>query len=289
MKPMLAAAATVANIPYPVFVSPKLDGIRALIVNGKVLSRSLKPIPNRHVQKVFGQKKYNGLDGELIVGDPTAKDVFQKTSSGVMSIGGEPKVRFHVFDDFSLADYPFETRIAESIARTRKDFNLVPVFHTVVRNKEQLLQAEEKFVNGGFEGLMARVPRGLYKEGRSTLKQGWLLKLKRFTDSEAEIISVKPLMHNSNEATVNELGQKTRSSKKAGKEAREMLGAIEVQDVETQITFEIGTGFTEKQRKQLWLEDLEGRIVKYKYQKVGVKDKPRFPVFLGFRDKIDMG
>jgi DNA ligase-1 len=33
---------------------------------------------------------------------------------------------------------------------------------------------------------------------------------------------------------------------------------------------------------------LLGKIVKYKYQEIGVLEKPRFPVFLGFRDKEDM-
>jgi hypothetical protein len=31
-----------------------------------------------------------------------------------------------------------------------------------------------------------------------------------------------------------------------------------------------------------------GKVVKYKSQPTGVKDKPRFPVFLGFRDVVDM-
>jgi len=35
-------------------------------------------------------------------------------------------------------------------------------------------------------------------------------------------------------------------------------------------------------------DNLMGKVVKYKSQPTGVKDKPRFPVFLGFRDKVDM-
>jgi len=56
--------------------------------------------------------------------------------------------------------------------------------------------------------------------------------------------------------------------------------------------FKIGSGFTEDARVKLWRErderdELKGRLAKFKYQPSGVKDKPRFPVFLGFRNKID--
>jgi DNA ligase-1 len=32
-----------------------------------------------------------------------------------------------------------------------------------------------------------------------------------------------------------------------------------------------------------------GKLVKYKYFAIGVKDAPRHPVFLGFRSKLDFG
>lgn len=99
MKPMLASPAG-ELIRLPALLSPKLDGIRCLIIDGVACGRSLKPLPNKHVQALLGRAEFNGLDGELIVGSPTAKDVFQQTSSGVMSIEGEPSVIFHVFDDF---------------------------------------------------------------------------------------------------------------------------------------------------------------------------------------------
>ena len=53
-KPMLAATLEPPfAVKYPVLVSRKLDGIRATIQGCVVLSRSLKPIPNRHVQQLF--------------------------------------------------------------------------------------------------------------------------------------------------------------------------------------------------------------------------------------------
>ena len=68
-----------------------------------------------------------------------------------------------------------------------------------------------------------------------------------------------------------------------------MLGSIKVVTKEG-VDFEIGTGFTEAQRIEFWKDrkNLLGKLVKYRSQEIGVKDRPRFPVFHGFRDKIDL-
>ena len=95
IKPMLATEVDFNKLRYPVYTQPKLDGIRVIIKDGVVYSRSLKAIPNKHVQALF--RHLQGVDGELIVGNPTAHDVFQKTTSGVMSKEGEPDVTLYAF------------------------------------------------------------------------------------------------------------------------------------------------------------------------------------------------
>ena len=288
MKPMLAGSAE-GELRFPCLVSPKLDGVRCLIIDGVAMSRSLKPIPNEHVQKLFGKAEYNGLDGELIVGNATDDEVFQRTSSGVMSIKGEPNVFFHVFDDF-IASGGFRARFNGLKSRCKGNKQLQVVQHDLIDSMESLLELEAELLALGYEGAMLRDPAGQYKYGRSTTKEGWLLKLKRFSDSEAEVIGFTQLMSNANEAKTNELGAKARSHKKAGMVPKELIGALQVRDVKTGIEFEIGSGFTELERRSFWIgrHDLIGKLVKYKSQPVGVKDKPRFPVFLGFRDKVDM-
>ncbi len=289
MKPMLAAPITTQDLTYPLLVSPKLDGIRALVLDGQVVSRSLKLIPNQHVQQLFGRPELNGLDGELIVGKPTAPDVFQQTTSGVMSIEGAPAVCFHVFDDFSEPEAPFMTRLGMAQARAAK-LRLTYVKHELVTSTAQLEQQEARYLKLGYEGLMARAPSGLYKYGRSTLRQGWLLKLKRFHDAEAEVLGVKELLHNANAAQTNALGYQERSHRKAGKVRTGLLGALVVRDCVSGIEFDLGTGFSQTDRQILWTRraQLVGGVVKYKSQLVGKKEKPRFPVFLGFRDRRDL-
>src|ERR1035437_3124460 len=91
-KPMLAfnGELDLNAIKFPVIVSPKFDGIRATIQNGRVLGRSLKRIPNLFTQKVFGHVALEGLDGEFTLGSPTADDVCNVTGSAVGTISGEP-------------------------------------------------------------------------------------------------------------------------------------------------------------------------------------------------------
>lgn len=285
-KPMLAAKKC-SEYHFPLLASPKLDGIRCLVVNSVVVGRSLKPIPNRHVQWLFGRPQFDGLDGELIVGSPTAKDCFHRTSSGVMSMDGEPQVMFHTFDAWHLRDRPFIERLQFVITHRHEGY-CEPVVQTEVKTEAEINALLNHYIGEGFEGLMLRRPDSPYKYGRSTPKEAYLVKIKPFEDNEAEIVGVVELFRNMNEATTNLLGQTERSSAKSGKVAGNVLGALVVRDIKTGVQFEIGSGFTAQQRQDMWRSDIVGKIIKYRSQPSGVKDKPRFPVFLGFRDAVDM-
>lgn len=295
-KPMLADHADLANIKFPVYASPKLDGIRAVILKGKLLSRSLKPIPNKFTRKLFeGKLEYEGLDGELIVGSPTDPKCFNKTTSGIMSEEGEPNIKYYVFDQIpeycgQPTNVRFQTRYKDLASYITLLPNTILVNQKLIFNLPELLEFEEECLNEGYEGVIIKDPNSPYKYGRSTLKEGYMLKIKRYMDSEAEILSVEELLSNNNEATRDELGKVKRSNAKAGMIPQNTLGALIVKDIKTQVEFSIGTGFDESLRKELWdnKEDIIGKVVKYKFFAYGAVDKPRHPVFLGFRDKKDM-
>lgn len=283
IKVMLAAKCEdLSKLLFPLLASPKLDGVRAIVEDGVVKSRTDKPIPNKHVQKLFGKKIFNGLDGELIVGSPTASDVYRKTTSGVMTQEGEPNVWFYVFDDY-LQVQPFKYR---TLSVNRKDKRIIPCQQYHITKIEDLLGLEAYKIDAGYEGLILRNPEAPYKFGRSTFKEQGMVKLKRFVDSEAVILEILGLMQNNNEAKINSLGKTERSSHKANKVMLPKMGALKVRDIYTDVEFDIGTGFDDEERKKFWDIDYVGKIVKYKYLAVGVKDKPRHPVFLGFREDI---
>ena len=289
IKPMLGIAVDTTKLVFPIYASPKLDGIRVIIKDNQVLSRNGKPIPNVFVQSLL--KSYHGLDGELIVGHPTHPNVFQLTTSGVMSIEGTPNVRLYVFDCW-YAEGGIDARYNEVLKITQNssivDIEVVP--QIVINSLEELYKFEEDCLAKGYEGVMLRYPNAPYKNGRSTVKEGALLKLKRFSDSEAYILGMEPLLRNHNKPTKNALGHTERSSHIYNKVADDLLGALNVKDIHTGVEFSIGSGFTEEQRREIWNKQVEliGSIVKYKYFEVGVKDKPRFPIFCGLRHFNDI-
>lgn len=291
MKPLLAATLEdVSKLRFPIVVSPKLDGVRAVVYDGVVWSRSLKMIPNKHVQKLFGHLEY--MDGELVVGPSNAPDVYRQTVSGVMAVEGEPNVVLCVFDYTKYVDSPFDKRFSslKTLLSRVDDTHIQRVRHHKVETAEELLKVEADYTEQGYEGIMIRDPLGVYKHGRSTLKEGILIKMKRFQDAEATVIGAEELMHNHNEATKNELGYTDRSSHKENLVNGNTLGALVVRNVSDGVEFKIGTGFTQQQRVALWQgrDSLIGKLVTYKFFPVGVKEAPRHPVFKGFRDVRDV-
>lgn len=300
VKPMLAG--TVESVEqltdmFPLIVSPKLDGVRALVIDNVVYSRNLKPIPNRHVQKMFGRAEFNGLDGELIVGSPTSPSVYRDTVSGVMSEDGEPNVFFYVFDRFDRGEQPYSEcldGLVKNVASWRSK-SVVVLASSYVRSLKEFEDLEETWVNAGYEGIMLRDPIGKYKFGRASIRSRELLKFKRFEDAEAKIVGVEELFSNQNAATINALGHTERSSHKENQIPMDTLGALVVEGVNAPfrgVQFNIGSGFDQALRERLWKQhrkgELVGKIVKFKYFPIGILNKPRFPIFLGFRDPRDM-
>lgn len=288
VKPMLASEST-EPIKYPIMASPKLDGIRCLIVEGVVMSRSMKPIRNAHIQKMLGKVKYSGLDGELIVGSPTAHNVYRITNSGVMSTDGVPDFKFYVFDKFDDTDMAIRryNRLCGA-KRLPKFIEIVP--HATISNEAELTEYESKCLSDGYEGIMVKDPKGFYKHGRATAKGGELLKIKRFVDDEAEIIDIYELMHNDNPAEKDAFGRIERSTAKDNLRPAGVAGGITARRPDGSV-FSIGTGYDADTRDWLWTNkfSLIGKLVKYKHFPLGNYDVPRFPVFLGIRDADDTG
>lgn len=290
---MLAATIEdVSKLRFPLLASPKLDGIRCVIRGGRALSRSLKPIPNKVIRAHLESLDIEGLDGELMLPQPAT---FQDITSAVMSPNDTPPDDwyFAVFDDTSQSERMFAKRLGSASCRAASlyDPHVELVDHRYPANTDHLAEFEELCLAQGFEGVMLRCPDAPYKFGRSTLREHGLMKLKRFKDDEALIADVVELQHNLNPAETNELGRTKRSTAKAGKVAGGTLGALVVVHP-TFGAFELGSGFDDATRTKLWnahkRDKLIGQLAKFKYFPIGVKDKPRHPVFLGLRHADDM-
>lgn len=289
-RPLLAATLEdLSTLKYPVLATPKLDGIRVLKVDGKALTRSFKPIPNTHIRALLEKHLPDGVDGELMTAG-----TFNDIQSRVMSFDGEPEFMFYAFDYVSAKlDDPYRDRIQnlfDVIEKKITPFRIVVLYPEIIENEKELLRYEEECLKKGFEGVMIRNPLGKYKCGRSTTKEQILLKLKRFYDAEAKVIDFEEKMQNENIQERDEFGLSKRSSKKEGLVPANTLGALIVEDLTTGVKFGLGSGFDDELKREIWLNKskYKNQIVKYKYQSVGVKNAPRFPVFLGFRSKLDL-
>lgn len=288
-KPLLAIEHTkVKAQKYPMYLSEKLDGIRCIVFGGIGYSRSLKPIPNASIQAYFKLHAdiLEGLDGELIIGDKNAPDVFNQSTSGVMRQSGEPDFTFYVFDKYYFGEYT--SRISKIPTELPDRVCFLPSFY--VKNEDEVNKYEAEFLAIGAEGVMLRDPDGIYKCGRSGTKNPELQKVKRFVDNEFEIIGFEPKYENHNEAKTNELGRTERSTAKDGLIAVDLMGALILRTKEGQI-FSCGSGFNDQLRVQLWQQrdSLIGQLAKVKYFDVGTGyTVPRFPVFIAIRHKDDI-
>ena len=291
-KPALAIEfSKVKTLPKNLLASPKLDGIRFCVFGGVAYSRSLKLIPNKFIQVYVKEHaaSLEGVDGEIIIGSPTAKDCFNVTTSGVMRIEGEPDFGLYVFDRYSS-----NIVYSERYSKLFDDFKTFPsrviiLSHSNVDSQQDIEALEQNYLKRGYEGLMLNNADALYKCGRSGTKNPELIKKKLFTDSEFEIVGYEPKYTNQNEAQTNELGRTFRSSSKEGMVALETLGAL-ILKTDTGVTFNCGSGFTDDSRAYYWgiRDTLIGQLAKVKHFEIGAYKVPRHPTFLGIRDSIDL-
>jgi DNA ligase-1 len=288
---MLAApVAALSDLRYPLFGSFKLDGIRCWISGkGEAQTRSLKPIPNRHIRAKLEAECPRYLDGELAVVAPDGTVDFRATTSAIMSHSGIPDFAYFVFDYWQNPGATFRDRNA---MLNRLD---LPPYCVVL--KQYLLEGPERveqlFVDARkveHEGLILRCPEAKYKFGRSTLREQGMLKMKPWADAEATVLSYTEEMENQNEKELDERGYAKRSSHQDGKVGKGRLGTLVVSSSKWPKPFEIGTGFTAEDRWRMWQqkEGLVGKLARFRYIDAGGYDVPRHASFAGWRAKEDI-
>jgi DNA ligase-1 len=306
-KPLLSATVPMLDdtedfdwsvIPFPVWASPKIDGFRSMVQRGVLVSRNGLPVKNKQLQARYGRKEYEGLDGELTDGPPNGVDVFNRTSRVVKKADADASaVRFNIIDYVpSKNAVPFTLSqcisvLAGGAMAHEPGFVVIP--QVPIETLAQLKKYEQQCLKQGYEGVMLRrMDQGAYpqksgKENRSTLREFYLARLKRFEHAEAVIVSVHPLRHNANEERTE---RGARSSKKAGMVVdATKIGSATLRDLKTGREFDtnIATELLRSMGAKWWAAQL-GKTVRYKYQKVGTVLKPRINT-CGFDELLGAG
>lgn len=248
-------------------ISVKFDGIRCVIHGGKALSRTGKPIPNRHIRDTIESMGLpDGFGGEIVILDSNGVPSFQLAQSQVMAFEGTPDFRFIIFEAInnpSALDWCFVGTDESLYPSIQTQHN--PKLHFAVKwastNLEEIFLAFEKWVSLGYEGLIIREMADVYGSTPACFK------LKKRESAEATLVGMKQLI------------------RKDGTKAP-MVGALEVKGANGKV-YSVGTGFTEAQRTELWAnrnELLESApAVSISYDSLSSHGIPRFPTYNGFR------
>ncbi len=294
LKPMKAPSESVvdlASLRYPAFLSPKIDGMRALGKSSRLLSSSLSAFPNDHLNRMMSDFGLHGIDGEIVVGEPYGQDVLRRTMSGITSQQGEPDFMLYAFDmwdspaGFRDRQVALQERIHNLTHRARSRVRVVP--QVLVELPGEAAQLEDTWLEMGFEGAMYRSPDGRYKFGRCTWREANVLKIKRFEDAEAVLVGLDEAMANGNGLAPS--GR--RSTHRAGLLGKGELGMLHAMDLRTGAAIRVGPGRLTKTERVAIFRDPDRfmkRIFTYKHFPHGRHEAARHPTFKCWRDPIDL-
>ena len=197
IKPMLAHKFDDSRVDWsqPVYIQPKLDGVRCLFTKDGAYSRNHKQFMNvRHIEMAlkpfFDQHPDVILDGELY--NHKLKRDFEKIISLVRKQkptdtdrrDAQHLVQFHVYDYFDGVMYDSYSTRQDQLACSNIYGPCVRYVETHLVKSYDIARANHKvYLEDGYEGSIIRLD-GLYKHGRSYD----LMKFKDFSDAEATII-----------------------------------------------------------------------------------------------------
>lgn len=264
----------------PLVLTPKYDGIRCRVKEGHVITgKKFKFVKNTHIAEAL-DSIVPDLDGELVCYDELNRMYdFNTTQSQVMSVGGFPRFKFHVFDCPDIND-DYQGRVGWLFVNIPK-LKLPCVEMAPVTWCFTYLEVQTCITNHlaqGFEGSIGRTLNSPYKEGRATLREGWAMKFKPFKDEEAKVIGYTPYYINNAEpeicAVTGLQGRKKRIEERTLVPG--VFGALVCHNSRWG-QFNVGTGFTDLQRCNV--NQFLDRTITFKYQPNHSKDKPHAATF----------
>ena len=207
-KPMLAHKFDNKRVDWsqPVYIQPKLDGIRCVMKADGCYSRNGKKFMNvqhlytKAIQDLFKANPLLVIDGELYNHD--LRDNFEKIVSLVRKQKPKPEdrkearrlIQYHVYDfvmaykgklDLIESDMNrYEKRMHQLVCSDMYGKHIRYVPARGVHSLDKAKEIHNDFLQQGYEGSILRLD-GPYKCGRSYD----LMKFKDFSDTEATIVS----------------------------------------------------------------------------------------------------
>ncbi|WP_033915702.1 DNA ligase [Campylobacter sputorum] len=235
------------------YISEKLDGVRG-VWDGKELK-------SRNGYKFTYPSNFTAcfpnfaLDGELYTKRGDFENISSITSKSEANNDWK-ELKFYIFDipDMNVS-FDKKYQKMQEIASKCKNINVIE--QRVAKNNDEVFKFLDDVIKGGGEGVIARESNLIYENTRSNK----ILKLKKFKDSECKVLKIN----------------------KGNGKYKNIMGSLDCKDIKTGVIFKIGSGFSDELRKN---PPQINQIITYKYQNLTKNKKPRFPVFLRFRNEI---
>ncbi|GMI42112.1 hypothetical protein TrCOL_g1778 [Triparma columacea] len=238
-------------------VSEKLDGMRAILVNGTAYSRAGNVI-RAPPQFFSGVPPAAILDGELWLGRGKFQDTVSITKSHGAPMSEWSKVKFVCFDAPAIPG-----GINERLDYAREATTNAPHCEVVETETLPVTGVQEEIDRrmalmkaAGAEGLMLRHPTNSFKPKRTHD----LLKVKHVSSADAIVVGYE--------------GGKGRNSGCIGALVVELLS-------DRSKTFKVGGGMNDKEREiERYENEYKGRTVEVKYNELTKGGIPRFPIYM---------
>jgi ATP-dependent DNA ligase len=272
-------------------IEPKLDGVRVItVVNNaqsfKMISRNGNSYASFHssfksdieriylrIQEIDQNVSGIVLDGEMVTTDNRFTTVAGLSHTKAVKLGILNNLRYHIFDVLHLNDYLelgkrctqierkklLESTLSTQFFAVNPDTlcRIVGYQKVVLNNMTEVSNLVAAFVRAGYEGIMLKEPTAVYMRSRNKA----ILKAKQFNTYDLKLIGFTP----------------------GEGQNKNILGALVLESANGK-TVKVGSGFSSKQRKEIWdnQKSFEGKIVEVTAQEVS-KNSLRFPVFVKFR------
>jgi DNA ligase-1 len=289
-KPQLAPNETVNldTLAYPLMASTKIDGIRMIVRDGKLFTRSLKPQMSSSIQSRFAflaeYSKDNNilLDGELYSPSISFSELSGQCRAYNASIAAD--LAFYCFDLLhepceKIQQRTYKERVIHIVCAETSIMNdYFQVVHTkVVNSRKEVEDYFEEVLAQGYEGLILRNPKSGYKFGRGTIKEGIIFKLKPFITMDDKIVDIIQAteVRDGAEKKINELGRSVTSKKKDDRILIEKAAAFVV--MYNGLPLKVTIAESDEKKIEIWKHQKNyiGKYVEYKGLKIGMKDLPR--------------
>jgi hypothetical protein len=320
LSPMLAPSDVVGidipigHVPMPRYTSIKLNGVRGILLNGTVYSRSMKPlnIGPQLASELAPLARYCRehdivLDGEF-------HSYSDNTVGGCISILAGNRAtpydfKYKVFGLYSVKQWNGEEHVFFKNMLQNPGWSELssaspsPLLELVVQEEVHTTEELQSLCdslqdNPLVEGLMLTAPNLTCCHRRVRANEATFLKLKFYSDPiDAKIVGLtyRREHRDTHEAARDELGYAKRSRREEDMEYTLAAGTIEAQVEDRSIVllpFPKGTSLAMRYMYMKHLRkggslDLMGRWVQFRHLSAGQKDKPSGIRCVEFRDSKD--